>query len=463
MSFFVYLYQRREKRYNYVYGFLLDGEYVMEKSSVKYKTRPIESFQKAREMREDMFKEAWKAREEGKKIALAISNRSHALIMGIGNIYPIELSSYVLQTSTKKDLSVKCLEAVESNGFYPGDYCVSIRLYIGTMFMGKGFFGEFMKPDFVLCVQYCEPIGKAAQLIGEHLKIPHFILDYPLIVPETTRAYHIKYFVNQMQDAIEWMEKVTDREYDDEKLIEAIKNEERCTILWAKICEMQKNIPAPLSQRQLFGLASPVNQHRYLKESVQYAEMLHDEVKDRVKEGIAALPTERCRLMHEGLQVLYSPDIMRCVEKYGAVFIGSHFDLGLGSLFTTKEDYSWEVMKSREERGLPIRTREDALETIAEYYFNNPTFTGYSIANKPEEAVRLVKDWHVDGVVFHNDRGCQGLSSALPEARLLLQEGGIPSMVYESSHSDPRSHSESNVISAVEAFMESLGLKELKD
>lgn len=430
---------------------------------MKYKTMPLESFQKAREMRENMFKDAWKAREEGKKIALAISNRSHALMVGLNDLYPIELSSYVLQTSTRKDLSLKCLEAVEANGFYPSDWCVSIRLYIGTMFMGEGFFGKFMKPDFVLSVAYCEPIGKSAQLIGEYLGIPHFILDYPLVTTENTREYHINYFVSQMQEAIEWMEKVTGKRYDDEKLIEAIKNEERCTILWAKICEMQKNIPAPLSQRQLFGLASPVNQHRYMKESVEYCEMLYDEVQYRAKNGIAALATERCRLLHEGLQVLYSPDIMRCVEKYGAVFIGSHFDLGLGSLFTTKKDYSWEVMKSREERGLPIRTREDALETIAEYYFNNPTFTGYAITLKPEETVKIAQDWHVQGVVFHNDRGCQGLSSALPESRLLLREAGIPSIVYESSHSDPRAYSEASVVAAIEAFMESLGLKELKE
>lgn len=37
--------------------------------------------------------------------------------------------------------------------------------------------------------------------------------------------HKIKYVVDQLADSIEWLEKVTKRKFDDERFIEAVKNE----------------------------------------------------------------------------------------------------------------------------------------------------------------------------------------------------------------------------------------------
>ena len=44
------------------------------------------------------------------------------------------------------------------------------------------------------------------------------------------------------------------RKYNDELLIEAVKNEFRSTSTWAEICAYNKNIPAPLEEKTMYSL-----------------------------------------------------------------------------------------------------------------------------------------------------------------------------------------------------------------
>ena len=53
---------------------------------------------------------------------------------------------------------------------------------------------------------------------------------------------------NQILDAIDWMIKTTGREFDDEKFIEGVSNECESSSLWAKVCTLNRAIPAPLDE-----------------------------------------------------------------------------------------------------------------------------------------------------------------------------------------------------------------------
>jgi benzoyl-CoA reductase subunit B len=145
------------------------------------------------------------------------------------------------------------------------------------------------------------------------------------------------------------------------------------------------------------------------------------------------------------------------VERYGALFIGGMVEFMLGG-FERAPDGTWQLLRTLEERGFVVETRDDAIHLMVESMIENPGSCGFLVAPRIDEAVRRARDWHADGVVLHCDRGCQAFPASMPEMRSVLAEHGVPTMVYESSCGDSRELNEAHVIGSLESFMEVLGL-----
>lgn len=428
----------------------------------KYQTKPLDCWKLSKELREKFFREIWTAKDEGKTLGIGLGLFSNSLPSSLPNTIFAEMATYFTHIASNPDQAIQCAEAVTSRG-YPADICHAAQLVWGSMFLDQGPLGSFLRPDFCIQLHFCETQGKSSQLMSEYFDIPHFCIDAPLVPAGRNQEHFKKNVVAQMQESIEWMEKVTGKTYDDEAFVRGVRNEWEVSVLWAKICDLNKNIPAPLDIRMLSSLSAPIFLKRNGDETVNYLRILHAEVQDRVKNQIAALGTERCRLLHEGVPPFYFLRFFRIPEKYGAVFVGSSLDFGACGAYERREDGSWAVSKTPEELGMPMRTREDALNALALYFVNDAFMHSLIVIGKTEEQIKRVEDWRIDGVVFHCDRGCQALPAGMPEARMALKERGIPSMVYEASHGDPRELSEVQVVDRLESFMETLGLDPLED
>ncbi|MFA4917079.1 MAG: 2-hydroxyacyl-CoA dehydratase family protein [Syntrophales bacterium] len=422
-----------------------------------YKTKRLDCWPKGKELREKFWENVWKGKERGKTVGCTYATLSMSFMSGFPDCEFAELGNYFAMIATKPDMAVRFAEACENKG-YLIDICHASQLIMGSMFLDEGPFGKFLKPDFCVQLHYCETQGKASQVMSQHLGVPYFCMDYPLVRWGEVKDYHVNFVISELSAFIEWMEKLTGKKCDDEKLIEGVQNEGETSVLWAKICELNKNIPAPLDQRALGSLSGPALLGNNKKETVEFYRELYDEVQDRVKNQIAHLATERCRLIHEGVPPYYFLSFFRIVEKYGALFVGSSMDFGITGNWKRDSNGSWRAGDGLKERGIELKSREDALRAIAWLWLDNPFFSGFLGAPKIEEIVARVKDWHADGVVFHCDRGCQALPSGMPEMRSALQKEGIPSMIYEASHGDPREMDESRVTGRLESFMETLGL-----
>jgi benzoyl-CoA reductase subunit B len=428
----------------------------------KYQTKPLDCWQLSKELRAKFFQEIWTAKDQGKTLGIGLGLFFNSLPSSLSGSVFAEMGTYFTTIANDPDQAIRCAETVTARG-YPVDICHAAQLVWGSMFMDQGPFGKFLRPDFCIQLHFCETQGKSTQVMSEYYGIPSFCIDVPLLPVGRNKEVFKKNLVNQLQEAIEWMEKVTGKKFNDEAFLEAVRNEWETTVLWAKICELNKNIPAPLDIRMLSSLSAAPFLNKSSDETLRYLHILYDEVQERVKNQIAALGTERCRLLHEGVPPFYFLRFFRIPEKYGAVFIGSSLDFGGCGAFTRQEDGSWVVMKTPEEMGMPLRTREDALLSLAHYFVNSAFLQSLVVLGKVEEQVKRVEDWKADGVVFHCDRGCQALPAGMPEARLALKEKGIPSMVYEASHGDPRELSEAQVVDRLEGFMEALGLDPLEE
>ena len=423
----------------------------------KYETKPLDCWQKSKELVAQYRQNIAEARGKGKLLGAGFVNFTTCLPGIFDNCEFMDFSDLFGNIAiSRPDLANKCFDTVASRG-YSVDICHGIQIILGSMFLDRSHLGTFIKPDFYLQVNFCENQGKGAKILTEYLGIPYFLIDIPIIPPEERKDTHLDYLVSQLEELVGWLEKITGTRCDDDKLIEGVSNELEAATLWAKICDLNKSVPAPLSAMMLDSLSIPLTMGKHRSETVKLYQMLYDEVQDRVRNHIAALATERCRLLHEGAIPFPFTGFFKYPQKYGALFVCVPLQLAFGR-FRRQADNSLTVAKTPREMGITINNREMALRYLAEEWLDNIAISGLRITNKAEELVRRSLDWHVDGVVFHNDHGCQPFPAGIPESKLALANRHIPSMVYEASGANPNYVDTRDMIYKLETFLEILGV-----
>ena len=425
-----------------------------------YQTRPIESWQRMKELRRWHFHHTWEAQKQGEVMVMGIVEFSLGLFAGLGDFANPSYGPYYTVLTRNTHQLVKELEATESYGF-GRDICASMRLHLGQLLLGHSTSspkGDTFKPDFILQACFCHSLGRTGQFAGHHLGVPFYTIDFP----HTDTPNRRRYLVDQFNDAIEWMEKVTGRTYDDEKLIEATRNEWETQVLWAKICELNQAVPAPLDLRQMWSLRLPAMTIKHRKECVDYFHMLHDEVKGRVADGISARGFEKARLVHDLLPPYFAINLLRFPERYGALFIAGEAAFGMCGAWDIDQEGNWKAAVPPWEKGRGIHTRQDALDAQAELYLNHvPCILRMNLNRLPGKAYGLAKGWKADGVVLHMDRGCNGVGGGVGETRNFLQDEGVPVVTYEGSHVDPRDFDFGQVSDQIESLLERLGLAKM--
>ncbi|MDE3077519.1 MAG: 2-hydroxyacyl-CoA dehydratase, partial [Chloroflexota bacterium] len=201
---------------------------------------------------------------------------------------------------------------------------------------------------------------------------------------------------------------------------------------------------------------------KHSKEVADFYEELRDEVKDRVARGIAAVPTERCRIMTDTQPPWGFLSLYRYLESYGCVSVGSLYVFGLEGNFEVQPDGTWGPRKTPQQKGITLKDRDHALRVYADWNLSRPEWQQfYGSEYKTEMMLRMVKDWKLNGAILHYNRGCEGLSVGIAENRLGLIKAGVPVMTYEGNMADEREFDEARTYARVDAFMETLGLERL--
>jgi benzoyl-CoA reductase/2-hydroxyglutaryl-CoA dehydratase subunit BcrC/BadD/HgdB len=95
-------------------------------------------------------------------------------------------------------------------------------------------------------------------------------------------------------------------------------------------------------------------------------------------------------------------------------------------------------------------------EGLAERYVGNPLLS-YGIGEYIELYKQMIKDFHVDGIVFHSNRSCRMASMGQYEVKQgIYNDLGIPGVVFETDFVDPRSYSDEQVKDTLDSFFEIL-------
>jgi benzoyl-CoA reductase subunit B len=415
----------------------------------KYNTAPLKSWKKAKELRNKYYEDYAKAHERGGLRWAGGAWTFSAIPSGLGeDVWSLTSEPYAASIAFNKEFSLKCLEATEKAG-YARDLCAYMRNYWGSVILNEyAFGGPFPKPDFIWQDHICCSHAKWYQVVSDlEGGIPQFCIDVAVGPYKDVAPHKVDYLVNQMLDGIEWLEKTTGRKYNDALLIEAVKNEFRTTSTWAEICALNKNIPAPLDEKSMYSLYVMGTLNKHDRDVADFYEELRDEVQERIDQGIAAIPNERCRLMSD------------TQPPWGFLSI-FRYTFGLIGIWEDKPDGSWGPRTTPMQQGIEIKDREQALRLYADWTLSKPEWQHfYSPHLKTEMMVRIAKEWHLNGILLHYNRGCEGLSVGIAENRLGLIEAGFPVMAFEGNMGDEREFDEARVKFRFDAFMETLGLK----
>lgn len=428
----------------------------------QYPTRPLDCWAKLQELRRTLIRETFTARDRGELVILGMG-RLHSFLSGLGKFHII---SPMPVGPDMKDLPllVKYNDMAGSKG-YSNDSCATLRIALGAMLMGRFALntktGQVLKPDLHFEALGCQGQMKAQQLYRQHWfdDLPSRVIEMPW--QEEPRPGDKDYLVDQLNESVEWLEKVSGRKFDDERLAQGWLNEWRCRVYFSHIIEQQRAIPAPLDQRMLASFAVPLwRAALYRDDVVEWYQMALSEVKERVKDGISALGQETLRMMHEGPSPWYPSGIMRYPRRYGALFIGSWLYYSEFGNFRVNPDGSWEIAPLPEEAGVSFKSREDILRSMATIMVDwntRPQVTG-----RVDQRLRLVQDYHVQGVVFALDRGCLGNVTGAMESMIALKEVGIPVAYYQTACANPAEFKEKEYQATIDTFLESVGLRPLE-
>lgn len=250
-----------------------------------------------------------------------------------------------------------------------------------------------------------------------------------------TREEIVKYCVVQMKELITFLEEVTKKKFDYDRLKEVMKYSAASSILYKKFLDMAQYKPSPISIFDaLIGMAIAVYR-RGTQECVDYYQTLCDEIQAKVDQGTGVVQNEKYRLYWENLPVWFKfSDHAKLLGSYGAVI--------LTSLYV----HAW---------SLEFDLDKDPLVTLAENYVNR--FSNSTIEDRATMALNLFEKYSMNGMIMFMNRSCKAVSFAVPTLKdILTKKTGIPALVFESDMGDQRFYAESQVRTRIEAYFETL-------
>jgi benzoyl-CoA reductase/2-hydroxyglutaryl-CoA dehydratase subunit BcrC/BadD/HgdB len=233
----------------------------------------------------------------------------------------------------------------------------------------------------------CDGMSMLHQVIEHHRSwrnVPMFTLDAPYF--EEDRA--VTYFARELRRMAAFLERVTGRELDLDRLKTVIEEGEKQYRLWAEYNELRRAVPCPhgFAQGGVFCPAVAQLLEAGQQNGTEWFRQLVENAERRVADGVGAVPQERIRLFWFDLMPLsWLYEFMPWMEEeWGAVVVMDMFgNHAFTPIDSSSEEGIW--------RGLARRSLFEA--PMARQAVG-------SAQARVDDLVRIVKDYRIDAVVW---------------------------------------------------------------
>ena len=438
----------------------------------KYPEEPLKCWNKAKELRYKVYASYAKAVEEGGMRIAGCTIAPNAVLKGFGrDVYFLGSEPYCAGAAAFSDFATPLQEACERKGI-ARDLCGYMKNYWGGILTDKFILPDktiipWPKPTLFFSYHICCTHGKWYQYASELEGVPYFAIDLsPRLGATHSTKESMDYMVAQLSEGIEWLEKTTGRKFDEELFIEYAMNEFNSGEAWAEAYIENEAIPAPIDEKALysfffFNMTTPE-----WPEVVDLYREFRDELRDRVKRGIAGCGTERYRIFTDGPPTWAALQIFRFAEReYGAVSIASLYTSHWGAVWERDKEGSLIPAKPPTKGEFSSGNREDRIRKYLDWKLDKTDlwFLFYDTSKKSEYLKKMIKQWKCDGVFMHLNRGCEGTSLGIMETKLALTKAGIPVLSYEGNMGDTRDFDYGRTQARMETFLQNQGLEKLGD
>ena len=371
------------------------------------------------------------------KIAYCTSVGPAELLRALGfNVYFPENYGAMLGSSR---MATDMIPFANARGYSP-DICSYLTSDIGSYLKGEGPFQKmgFAGPPradvLVYNTNQCRDVKDWFEFYGREWNVPCLgvhtprgigDLDFPIIETVT----------KQIEALVKPLEEIAGSCLDMDRLKEVVGLSRTCTELWKAVLHTAANIPAPLSFFDGTIQMGPAVVLRGTQEAIDYYNILLPELQQRIADGVGAVDGEKHRIYWEGMPVWGK------LKNLAVQFISLQTAV-VASTYCN----SW-VFEDLDP--------DKPFESMARAYSN--LFICRSDKPKEEYIERMVDDFKVDGILYHNAKTCPNNSNSSYNMPQRLQEKtGKPFLIVDGDLNDLRLYSEEQTRTNIEAFVEQL-------
>ncbi len=401
-------------------------------SMTQPKPPKIESAKKMRQIMTDYYMGALTARENNKKVAWITSGGPVEPLIAM-DIIPVYPENHGAMIGAAKMGEALCIKAEELG--YSADLCSYARSDIGCAIAGGGPIGGLPKPDMLVCCNnICGTVVKWYEIQARHFNVPLFILDTPICHTGYTPAI-AAYVKKQIAEYVTFLENATGKTFDRDRMKQVGILSMEGQKLWQKVLNTAASKPAPMSAFDAFFFLALIVTLRGTQTAVDFYRELVVEMENRVTQGIGIVPGERYRLLWDNLPVWYH-------LKWLSTTFSDHKACLVADTYTS----AWCS-------ALQYVDPDNFLNSMAEAYTR--IYLNIGIDAMADQVLEMISFYDVDGFVMHSNRSCKPYSfGQMDIMRQVREKTGLPVLMIEADMVDPRSFSESQIRTRIDAFME---------
>ena len=380
---------------------------------------------------EKHYQEALDAKAEGKPVVWATSICPQELLetMDLVTVYP---ENHAAAIGARKE-ALRFIENSEAKG-YSADICSYARVNMGYTELKHSDAQDIPLPDLIFtCSNICNTVLKWYENLAKKLRVPIISFDMPFNHTYDVPDHSVKYMKGQIDHSIRQLEEFTGRSFDYDKLGEVMELSNATCEWWKKATDWAKVKPSPLNGFDMFNYMAMIVCMRGNADGHTLFKMWHDEMEAKAKEGKGPWNSadEKYRIIWDGIACWpHLSTTFKVLKKYGI------------NMVTSTYPESWNV-----------RYEKNDLAGMAKAYASN--YANRNLDYDTQNMVKLVEDFGVEGIVYHSNRSCKLMDFRQYEVqRRVADATGVPSVVFDGDQTDPRSFSEAQYETRIQALVE---------
>jgi benzoyl-CoA reductase/2-hydroxyglutaryl-CoA dehydratase subunit BcrC/BadD/HgdB len=405
--------------------------------------KKIQATNKMKEIMEAHFRELDDAaKTKSQKVAWCTSVGPAELLKGMGFqvFFPENHGAMLGSTRMATDL----IPLANAIGYSP-DICSYLTADIGSFLKGQSPISKAYpgidgppRPDvLVFNTNQCRDVQDWFNFYGREFNVPVIGIQTHRGVGDVTRA-HVDSISSQIQAMVPRLEEVAGKKLDMDEFKRVVGLSRQCTDLWKQVLEIASNVPSPLTFFDGTIQMGPAVILRGEQRAVDYYRLLLDELRNRVRDGVAAVDGEQFRLYWEGMPIWGKlRELSTQFAELSACVLASTYCS------------SWVF---------PALEADDPFDSMARAYIE--LFIVRDEDYKEQYFTDQINRYKIDGMIFHDAKTCPNNSNnRYGMVERISKKFNMPTLVVHGDLNDLRCYSEEQTRTNIEAYVEQLSEK----